>query len=143
MCLGRGRAVLDIGRKTRTVPPAIRRALHSRDERCRFQGCTAQICDAHHLQHWVDGGVTSLGNLVLLCRCHHRLVHEGGYLVNRNEDGTMTVRRPDGLGLERAPALPPPPTLTWETDRIPVWDGMPFELGYAIEVLYAQRQAAK
>jgi HNH endonuclease/Domain of unknown function (DUF222) len=61
-------AVLDVGRRTRTVPPAIRRALDARDRGCRFPGRTSRRCDAHHVEHWADGGATSLGNLVLLCR---------------------------------------------------------------------------
>ena len=65
-------AVLDVGRKTRTIPPSIRRALQARDRSCRFPGCTARRCDAHHVEHWIDGGATSLDNLVLLCRRHHR-----------------------------------------------------------------------
>ena len=61
-------AILDIGRKTRTIPPALRRALQARDRQCRFPGCHARRCDAHHVQHWADGGATRLDNLVLLCR---------------------------------------------------------------------------
>ena len=74
-------SALDVGRKTRSIPPAIRRALNARDTGCRFPGCTARHCDAHHLVHWADGGRTSLDNLVLLCRRHHRLLHEGGYRI--------------------------------------------------------------
>ena len=55
--------------------------------RCRFPGCTARRCDAHHVEHWIDGGVTSLDNLVLLCRRHHRAVHEGGFGLTQNRDG--------------------------------------------------------
>jgi hypothetical protein len=69
-------SVLDVGRKTRTIPPAIRRALTARDAHCRFPGCTGRHTDAHHLEHWADGGATRLDNLVLLCRRHHRAVHE-------------------------------------------------------------------
>ena len=71
-------SVLDVGRRTRTVPTPIRRALTARDSRCRFPGCTARRCDAHHITHWADGGSTSLDNLMLLCRRHHTLLHEGG-----------------------------------------------------------------
>ena len=81
-------AVLDIGRKTRTVPAPIRRALEARDRSCRFPGCTAHRCDAHHLEHWVDGGATSLDNLMLLCRRHHRAVHEGGFRVACSDLGS-------------------------------------------------------
>ena len=61
-------SVLDVGRKTRTIPPALRRALEARDRQCRFPGCNARRCDAHHVRHWADGGRTRLDNLVLLCR---------------------------------------------------------------------------
>jgi hypothetical protein len=65
-------SVLDVGRKTRTIPPAIRRALLARDSGCHFPGCTARRCDGHHIRHWADGGPTTLHNLALLCRRHHR-----------------------------------------------------------------------
>ena len=74
-------SVLDVGRKTRTVPPAIRRALDHRDGGCRFPGCGLRFCDAHHIKHWADGGETKLANLLLLCRRHHRAVHEEGFRV--------------------------------------------------------------
>ncbi|MGH6628122.1 MAG: DUF222 domain-containing protein, partial [Burkholderiales bacterium] len=75
---------LSVGRKTRTVPPAIRRALQRRDGGCRFPGCTCtRFVDAHHIHHWADGGETDIDNLVLLCRHHHRLVHEGGFGLSR------------------------------------------------------------
>ena len=99
-------AVLDVGRKTRTVPPSIRRALQARDRSCRFPGCTARRCDAHHVEHWIDGGATSLDNLVLLCRRHHRAVHEGGFELIRHADGQVTFLRPNGTILEAAPAPP-------------------------------------
>jgi hypothetical protein len=94
---------LSIGRRSRTVPPAIRRALRLRDHGCRFPGCTQhRFVDAHHIQHWADGGETSLENLVLLCRHHHRLVHEGGFSVGRGADGAVVFHRPDGEGLPSA-----------------------------------------
>jgi hypothetical protein len=72
------------GRKTRAIPPALRRALRARDRGCRFPGCeNRRFLDAHHVHHWARGGPTTLGNLVLLCRRHHRLVHEGGWHVDR------------------------------------------------------------
>jgi hypothetical protein len=74
-------SILDIGRKTRTIPPSLRRALESRDHGCRFPGCGLRFTDAHHVRHWADGGETRLGNLVLLCPHHHRLVHEEGWKV--------------------------------------------------------------
>jgi hypothetical protein len=74
-------SVLDVGRKTRTIPPALRRALEVRDHGCRFPGCGLRFADGHHLIHWALGGETSLDNLILLCRFHHRKVHEGTWRV--------------------------------------------------------------
>lgn len=72
---------LDVGRATRTVPPALRRALNTRDGGCRFPGCDRPPgwTDAHHLTPWIDGGPTALHNLILLCRSHHRLIHDYGW----------------------------------------------------------------
>ncbi len=68
---------LNVGRKTRTIPPALRRALLRRDKGCRFPGCThTRFVDAHHVQHWAQGGETKLDNLILLCRRHHTLIHD-------------------------------------------------------------------
>ena len=81
---------LAVGRKTRSVPAGMRRALHARDHRCRFPGCEQRRhLDAHHVRHWADGGETNLDNLLLLCRFHHRFVHEGGCRVEAS-DGTLT-----------------------------------------------------
>ena len=80
---GGGRGALDFGRKTRTIPPSLRRALRVRDRGCRFPGCeNRRFVDGHHLRHWALGGETNLDNVLLLCRRHHRLVHEGGYAVD-------------------------------------------------------------
>jgi len=88
---------LNIGRKTRTVPTAIKRALQSRDKGCRFPGCShTRFVDAHHIQHWSAGGETSLDNLLLLCTRHHRLVHEGGFSVAKDYLDRWYFRRPDG-----------------------------------------------
>ena len=83
--------VLDVGRRTRTVPSAMRRALLSRDRgQCQFPGCESRHCDAHHVEHWADGGETRLQNLVLACRFHHRALHEGGFrVVLGDTDGTV------------------------------------------------------
>ena len=81
---------LNIGRRSRTIPPPMRRALKARDGGCRFPGCTNhKFVDGHHIIHWADGGETSLKNLVLLCRHHHHLVHEGGFDCKRSKDGEI------------------------------------------------------
>lgn len=88
---------LNIGRKTRTIPPAIRRALQRRDGGCRFPGCSCRrFVDAHHIHHWADGGETSMNNLVLLCRRHHRLVHEGGFGVHSGAGNEIWFSYPTG-----------------------------------------------
>jgi 5-methylcytosine-specific restriction endonuclease McrA len=96
--------VLDLGRKTPVVPPALRRAVVARDATCRFPGChrPESWTDVHHVVHWADGGPTSLANLLLLCRRHHRSVHDRFAL--ELTDGAPVFRRPDGSILEdRAP----------------------------------------
>ncbi len=94
---------LSVGRKTRTIPPAIRRALMRRDHGCRFPGCTcSRFVDAHHITHWADGGETKLNNLVLLCRRHHRLVHEEGFGVHSQADGHIYFTDPQGKHLPDA-----------------------------------------
>jgi hypothetical protein len=88
---------LGIGRKSRSIPPAIRRALQRRDGGCRFPGCTHdRFVDAHHIVHWADGGETSMENLALLCRRHHRLVHEGGFGMRRSTDGVLVFSNSAG-----------------------------------------------
>jgi hypothetical protein len=81
--------LLDLGRRTRTVPDRLRRAIVLRDEHCQFPGCRAPAswCDAHHLVWWTRGGETSLENCVLLCRRHHVAVHEGGWKLERGPNG--------------------------------------------------------
>ena len=99
---------VSIGRKTRSVPPPMRRALRSRDGGCRFPGCeNRRFVDAHHLQHWAHGGETKLDNLILLCRRHHRLVHEGGYAVEPAADGALRFRDPWGAAIPDTPRPPP------------------------------------
>src|SRR5437879_3108103 len=101
---GEGR-LLEVGARTRTIPPALRRALDYRDQGCRFPGCGLRFTQGHHLRHWAHGGPTTLSNLTLLCRRHHRAVHEEGYQVARLPDGTLQFRRPNGHPL---PEVPPP-----------------------------------
>jgi len=143
--------LLEIGARTRTIPPALRRALHHRDRGCRFPGCGVRFSQGHHLRHWAQGGPTTLSNLALLCRRHHRAVHEEGYQVARGPDGTLRFRRPDGRPLHEVP--PSAPVLG---DPIKVfrarhdsqalrlnartacagWLGERLDLGWAIDVLH-------
>jgi hypothetical protein len=93
---------LDAGRKRRTVTTALRRALWSRDRHCTFPGCHNRCyVDAHHIEHWAKGGETSLKNLTLLCTFHHTLLHEGGFKIRRDQEGTIYFQRPDGRVIPR------------------------------------------
>ncbi len=143
--------VVEVGARTRTIPPALRRALHHRDRGCRFPGCGLPSGQGHHVRHWANGGPTTLSNLALLCRRHHRAVHEEGYQVDRQPDGTLGFRRPDG---ELLPAVPPPATVPADPVEIlraqrdaqelhihartsmPGWLGERLDVGWAIDVLH-------
>ncbi len=142
--------VLDVGRRTRAISPALRRALQNRDGGCRFPGCGRRVCDAHHVQAWADGGATSLANTVLLCRRHHRAVHEEGFSLRLAPDGTARFDRPDSRLLPQAPALPettdePVAALTAHLARhdvavdasatLPDWWGYPVDYAWAIDWL--------
>jgi hypothetical protein len=101
---------LSIGRKRRTVPPALRRLLEARDDQtCCFPGCERRRhLQAHHRTHWAHGGETSLDNLVLLCFHHHRLVHEGGYTIEDDPQNGLRFRNRYGVLSTASPPRPPP-----------------------------------
>lgn len=131
----------DGGRRTRTIPPSIRRALVARDATCQFPGCTSRRCDAHHVEHWADGGATRLDNLVRLCRRHHRAVHEGGFEVRGTAETGWRFHAPDGRVVPRAPSSCVDAALDAQladvdAASIPVWDGTRFDLVWAMDVLY-------
>ena len=143
--------VVEVGARTRTVPPALRRALQHRDRGCRFPGCGLPFGQGHHLRHWAHGGPTTLSNLALLCRRHHRAVHEEGYQVERHPDGELRFRRPDGRLLPEVPppaAIPADPVHAFRARHeaqglsihprtaMPGWLGEPLDVGYAIDVLH-------
>jgi len=92
---GQGELDHELSHATRTIPPSTRRALEARDRHCVFQGCGRQLnwCDGHHLVWWTIGGPTTLPNLALLCRPHHRMVHEEGWTLERR-DGRWIARPP-------------------------------------------------
>ena len=147
--------VVEIGARTRTIPPALRRALLHRDRGCRFPGCGVRVGQGHHLHHWAQGGPTTLSNLALLCRRHHRAVHEEGFQVARGPDGALRFKRPDGRPLPEVPvpaAVPGDPVgalrarhdsdglrLTARTG-CPSWLGEGLDVGWAIDVLHPLAQ---
>ena len=147
--------VVEIGARTRTIPPALRRALHHRDRGCRFPGCGVRFGQGHHLHHWAHGGQTTLSNLSLLCRRHHRAVHEEGYQVARGPDGALRFHRPDGWPL---PEVPQAAVLRGDAVTLlrarhdalglrlgartacPGWLGERLDVGWAIDVLHPRAQ---
>ena len=95
---------LNVGRKHRVVSPPLKRALLARDRTCRYPGCTHdKWLDAHHVMHWVDGGETSLANTMLLCSRHHRLLHEGGYTIEKDFKGVWFFRHANGRTIPEPP----------------------------------------
>jgi hypothetical protein len=142
--------VLDVGRRTRAISPGLRRALEHRDSGCRFPGCGRKLCDAHHVEHWADGGGTSLANTLLLCRRHHRAVHEEGFSVELAPGGEARFYRPNGRPFPEAPSLPvvarePVTTLVARLASrgvavdagatLPDWWGGPVDYGWEIDWL--------
>jgi len=143
--------LLEVGARTRTIPPALRRALGHRDRGCRFPACGSRVTQGHHLRHWAQGGATTLSNLALLCRRHHRAVHEEGYRVERGPDDTLRFRRPDGRPVPEVPlsaAVPADPVGALRAHHdgqglrvhartgCPGWLGERLDVGWAIDVLH-------
>ncbi|MEX1006366.1 MAG: DUF222 domain-containing protein [Acidimicrobiia bacterium] len=148
--------VLDVGRKTRTIPPAIKRALRARDTTCRWPGChETRFLDGHHGIHWCHLGPTRLTNLVHLCWHHHFLVHEGGWKLEILGDGSLRIADPNGTELGAAPTY-------WigadeagivqhneergldidDMTGIPRWYGESLDLDHAITALLSLRDPA-
>jgi hypothetical protein len=151
MAHGPGGEVVEVGARTRTIPPALRRALLHRDKTCRFPGCGVRDGQGHHVQHWANGGPTTLSNLALLCRRHHRTVHEEGYTIAPGPDGVFQFRRPDGRPLPDVPApapVPSDPVASLQAENTghglaitartscPLWLGERLDLGWALDVLH-------
>jgi hypothetical protein len=140
---GDGGAVLDVGRKTRAVPAAIRRALWSRDGGCRFPMCSnRRFVHAHHVHHWANGGRTSIDNLVLLCGFHHRLLHEGGYRMSLDAVRAARFFTPAGAAIAPVPnvppASPPEPLSVDDPDaNLCGWDGERVDYDAAVDALCA------
>jgi hypothetical protein len=98
---------LSVGRKTRVISPALRRALRMRHGGCAFPGCTQRHhTDAHHVRHWADGGATDIDNCVPLCRFHHSQVHRGVFRVEADGDGRFRFLRANGKPIPQAPRQP-------------------------------------
>lgn len=130
--------VLDVGRRRRTIPTLLRRALRLRDRGCRFPGCTNRRVDGHHVVPWAAGGATALANLCSLCRRHHTAVHEQGFRLERDPAGEFRFFDPHGRELPPIGERPPLPSTAPDalcaqtraagvaidaTTSLPRWDG--------------------
>lgn len=143
--------VLDVGRRTRSIPPAIRRALWIRDKSCRFPGCTAtRFLHGHHIEHWLHGGRTSLDNLAFLCSYHHRLVHEGGFSIAMDATGEVAVTLPSGRRISaetRDDGAVHCSQSVWDDPGpglmpVPDWDGEPVDYESAVNAIWPVTQPA-
>ena len=143
--------VVEVAARSRTIPPSLHRALRYRDRGCRFPGCVVRFGEGHHNRHWAKGGATKLSNLTLLCRRHHRAVHEEGYELERLPDDGLQFRRPNGWILPDVPPTPIVPDRPVELLRAmneaagleldphtstPLWKGERLDVAYAIDVLH-------
>jgi len=147
--------VLDLGRRRRTVSPALMRALRLRDRGCRFPGCNQRaFVDAHHIEHWAHGGATCLDNVMLVCGRHHLAVHEGGFRVTQGEDGELVFFDPDGALIPPIAPLPPSPSpaevirrLAARGQRVHAHTTQPHGRGWSVDLhgcvsaLYRRREA--
>jgi hypothetical protein len=138
-------ALVDVGRRHRTPPPALRRAVRERDRyRCQFPGCDSRKTDIHHIVHWARHGETKLVNLILLCKAHHVIVHDGGYIITAKPGG-FTFTTTSGTTIPASPQLSATDsdirachdaTITPDT-IIPAWHGDRLDLDHAIWACFA------
>jgi hypothetical protein len=148
---------LNVGRKTRTISAPLRRFLNARDRGCRFPGCTNKRCDAHHIEHWANGGETKPSNLVSLCWFHHRMVHEGKVEIQVLDDGALRFLRPNGPSFD---SVAPDHVHPFDWTQLPAehqklgihinehtaatkWTGESMDYGLAVEVLLDHARRAK
>ena len=139
---------LNVGRKTRTISAPLRRLLIARDKGCRFPGCAnSRYIDAHHVNHWANGGETKPSNLVSLCRFHHRAVHEGGIRIEVLDDGALRLVKKDGVAIDSVLPGCSQPLGDWK--QLPAgqmangWRGERMDCGLGVEVLLQQARRAK
>jgi hypothetical protein len=143
--------VLDVGRRHRRPPPALRRAVRERDGyRCQYPGCNSRHTHIHHIVPWATGGATELSNLTSLCQAHHVIVHELDLAVNRGPDGTLTVNMPDGTPVPASPRLPGgrPDLSDWHDAEITSRTIIPYphdklDLHFAIWACFANARMAE
>ena len=140
---------LDVGRKTRTISAPLRRVLNARDKGCRFPGCAnTRFIDAHHVEHWANGGETKPSNLVSLCSFHHHAVHEGGIRIVRLDDGALRFVKRNGVAIDSVASGYTQPPGDWRqlptaTAPLSKWRGERMNLGLAVDVMIQRAKKAK
>jgi len=140
---------LNVGRKTRTIHAPLRRVLNARDKGCRFPGCSnTRYLDAHHVEHWANGGETKPSNLVSLCRFHHHAVHEGGIRIQKLDDGAFRFVKPNGKSVDSVAPGSMLPLGDWTqiptaTEALARYRGDRMDYGLAVDVLMQQASRAK
>jgi hypothetical protein len=141
---------LNVGRKTRTISAPLRRMLNARDKGCRFPGCAnSRYIDAHHIEHWANGGETRPRNLVSLCRFHHRAVHEGGIRIEILDDGALRFVKPNGRSVDSVAPGYTQPLGDWREltagprGKQPQWKGERMNLDLAVDVMMQRAARAK
>ena len=139
-------SVLNVGRRTRQISTALRRALATRDGGCRYPGCANHIVDRHHVHHWADGGETKLSNLLQLCSFHHTRLHEGGFGVELGADGSASFVDAHGRAIGATAAMPAARGIEWLATsadgrlKVVPWQGPPWssrriDYGYVVSCL--------
>jgi Domain of unknown function (DUF222)/HNH endonuclease len=136
--------ILNVGRRTRRINRALRRALNQRDGGCQFAGCGATRTHAHHIVHWIDGGHTHLENLISLCSFHHHRLHQGGFIIELARDGSPVFVFPNGRRITKTirPLIPPVPesgglaALSPADACMPEWDGSHPDLDIMMHCLF-------
>jgi hypothetical protein len=139
---------LNVGRKTRTISAPLRRVLAARDKGCRFPGCAnTRYIDAHHVEHWANGGETKPSNLVSLCRFHHHAVHEGGIRIEVLDDGALRFVKANGVAIDSVLPGYTQPLGDWtklpEGTQVNRWRGERMDCGLGVEVLLQQAKRGK
>lgn len=140
---------LYMGRRSRLVRGALRRAVKARDGNCRFSGCTRRgRTETHHAVHWTSGGSTNIDNVLLLCRFHHHAVHEGGWHVLADPTSRFQFRSPDGHTLSASPPLHTGRRETVDANNRTAkdgrcrWGGERLDLDLALTALFCRRDRA-
>jgi hypothetical protein len=139
---------LNVGRKTRTISAPLRRVLTARDKGCRFPGCAnTRYIDAHHVEHWANGGETKPGNLVCRLRLEKKAVHEGGIRIDVLDDGAMRFVKADGDVIDRtAPGWSQPRGDVGQVQAgiaLAKWRGEKMDVGLGVEILLQQVKRKK